>query len=90
MSYLAGVQFLLCDFATNMFWYKKWGYRTFFYNLEKCKVYVVVSDNYWSSSPNVSDASKAWNVNFNNGNDNWNNKSSTNYVRCVRERKRDV
>ena len=29
-------------------------------------------------------SSKAWIVNFNNGNDNNNNKSNTNYVRCVR------
>jgi len=31
-------------------------------------------------------SSKAWNVNFNNGNDNYNNKSNKNYVRCVRGR----
>lgn len=34
---------------------------------------------------NLSDTSNAWNVNFNDGHDNWNNKSNTNYVRCVRE-----
>lgn len=37
-----------------------------------------------SSSPNASDSNNAWNVNFNNGNDNWNNKNNTNYVRLVR------
>lgn len=29
-------------------------------------------------------SSQAWNVNFNNGNDNYNNKSNKKYVRCVR------
>ncbi len=42
------------------------------------------SSNYWSSTTNASDTSNAWNVNFNNGNDNWNDKTNTNYVRCVR------
>lgn len=31
-----------------------------------------------------STASNAWNVNFNNGNVNNNDKTNTNYVRCVR------
>ena len=44
----------------------------------------VVSNHYWSSTTNASNTDNAWNVNFNNGNDNWNNKSNTNYVRCVR------
>ena len=35
-----------------------------------------------SNSP--TNASNAWNVNFNNGNVNNNNKNNTNYVRCVR------
>lgn len=43
------------------------------------------SSNYWSSTTNASDTSNAWNVNFNNGNDNWNNKTNSNYVRCVRD-----
>jgi retron-type reverse transcriptase len=37
-----------------------------------------------SSSPNASDTNNAWNVNFNNGNDNWDNKNNTNHVRLVR------
>ncbi len=45
----------------------------------------VVSDDYWSSTTDASNTSDAWLVNFNNGNDNWNNKSNTNYVRCVRD-----
>jgi hypothetical protein len=45
-----------------------------FYNLKK---YVKNS---------LINSSKAWNVNFNNGNDNYNNKSNKNYVRCVRGR----
>ncbi len=46
----------------------------------------ITSNNYWSSSPNVSDSSNAWKVNFNNGNTNNNNKSNKGYVRCVRGR----
>ena len=46
----------------------------------------VASNNYWSSSPNVSNDSNAWNVNFNSGNTNNNNKLNKNYVRCVRGR----
>lgn len=44
----------------------------------------VATSNYWSSTTNASDTSNAWNVNFNNGNDNRNDKTNTNYVRCVR------
>ena len=29
-------------------------------------------------------STQAWVVNFNNGNDNWNNKTNNNFVRCVR------
>lgn len=90
MSYLAGAQLLLCGFATKRYWYSIWEHGTLFHTLEKCKAYLVASDNYWSSSPNVSDPSKAWNVNFKNGNDNWNNKSNANLVRCVRESKNYV
>jgi hypothetical protein len=39
---------------------------------------------YWSSSSYAANATNAWNVNFNNGNDNANNKSNNNYVRLVR------
>ena len=46
----------------------------------------IASNNYWSSSVNVSDSSKAWNVNFDSGNTNNNTKSNKNYVRCVRGR----
>jgi len=42
------------------------------------------SSYFWSSTTVASNTSNAWNVNFNNGNDNWNNKSNSNYVRCVR------
>ena len=45
----------------------------------------VVSSLYWSSTTVVGYENNAWNVNFNNGNDNWNNKSNSNYVRCVRD-----
>ncbi len=44
----------------------------------------VFSSNYWSSTTNASNTSNAWNVNFNKGNDNWNDKTNSNYVRCVR------
>ena len=39
---------------------------------------------YWSATPYAGNATNAWNVNFNNGNDNANNKSNNNYVRLVR------
>ena len=39
---------------------------------------------YWSASPYAGNATNAWNVNFNNGNDNANNKTNNNYVRLVR------
>lgn len=39
---------------------------------------------YWSSSPVANNSNNAWIVNFNNGNDNWNNKNNNNYVRLVR------
>jgi len=39
---------------------------------------------YWSASPYAGNATNAWNVNFNNGNDNANNKSNNNSVRLVR------
>jgi len=42
------------------------------------------SNNYWSSSTNANNPDNAWNVNFHNGNANWNNKNNNNYVRCVR------
>lgn len=42
------------------------------------------SNNFWTSTTNASNTSNAWNVNFNNGDDNWNDKSNSNYVRCVR------
>jgi len=85
MNYFESVQLLLCDLATKV--YKRWICMTFLCKFDKCEVYVVVSDDYWSSSSNVNNSSNAWNVNFNNGNDNTNNKNNNNYVRCVRERK---
>jgi len=39
---------------------------------------------YWSGSTNANNPDNAWNVNFNNGNVNWNNKTNTFHVRCVR------
>lgn len=38
----------------------------------------------WSASPYAGNTDNAWNVNFNNGNDNVNNKSNNNDVRLVR------
>ncbi len=43
-----------------------------------------VSNNYWSSTTNPSNTTNAFNVNFNNGNANNNDKTNANYVRCVR------
>ncbi len=59
-------------------------------NTKSSKPYVIdgieniASSHYWSSTTNASNSSNAWNVNFNNGNDDWNNKTNSNYVRCVR------
>ena len=39
---------------------------------------------FWSSSPYVANSTNAWNVNFNNGNVNGNNRTNNNYVRLVR------
>jgi len=43
-----------------------------------------VSSNYWSSTSNANNPTNAWNVNFNNGNVNNNDKSNNNFVRAVR------
>jgi len=43
-----------------------------------------VSSFHWSSSTNSNDPDNAWNVNFNDGNVNNDNKSNDNYVRAVR------
>ena len=43
-----------------------------FYNFKNCYLNLLIN------------SSKAWIVNFNNGNDNWNNKTNNNYVRCVK------
>ena len=44
----------------------------------------IAASFYWSSSTNATNPTNAWNVNFNNGNVNVNNKSNTNHVRAVR------
>ena len=78
------VQQSLCDLFTKV--YNKNG----IYNFLKSCIYPInrrfnlVSSNYWSSTTYAGDTTNAWNVNFNNGNDNINNKTNTNYVRCVR------
>lgn len=45
----------------------------------------VIPNYYWSSTTTAYDADNAWVVHFNSGNDNWNNKSASFYVRCVRD-----
>ena len=42
------------------------------------------ANNYWSSTTNATNPNNAWNVNFNDGNVNNNNKSNSKYVRAVR------
>ncbi len=42
------------------------------------------SANYWSATTNADNSTNAWNVNFNNGNVNTNNKTNTNDVWYVR------
>jgi len=44
----------------------------------------VVSDDYWTSTTYASFTSYAWFVNFNYGDDYWDGKTDSNYVRCVR------
>jgi hypothetical protein len=45
----------------------------------------IVSDGYWSSTTSASGTSNAWNVYFNvGGDDSWDNKALSIYVRCVR------
>jgi hypothetical protein len=43
-----------------------------------------VSNNYWSSSTYANNPTNAWNVNFNDGNGNANNKTNNFRVRAVR------
>ena len=42
------------------------------------------ASNYWSSSTNANNPTNAWNVNFNNGNVNNDDKRNNNFVRAVR------
>ncbi len=42
-----------------------------------------IANNYWSSTTYAPNTTNAWNVNFNNGNVNNNNKTNPYYVRCV-------
>lgn len=44
----------------------------------------VVNKYYWSSTPDASDFSNAWYVDFKYGVDNRHSKSYSNFVRCVR------
>ena len=43
-----------------------------------------LSSFYWSSTSNADNPDNAWNVNFNNGNVNNDDKDNDNYVRAVR------
>ena len=45
---------------------------------------VTQSNNYWSASTYGPNPINAWNVNFNDGNVNNNDKTNNNYVRAVR------
>jgi len=90
MINFASVPNLLCDPFT---WFKYRDtlciktYNNFLLSCYKFinKGFSVALDNYWSSSSIAGNSDNAWNVNFNNGNDNGNNKSNLNYVRCVRD-----
>ena len=44
----------------------------------------IASDGYWSSTMDASNSSYAWVVYFGNGHDDWNGKTNSSYVRCVR------
>ena len=43
-----------------------------------------VASNYWSSTTNANNPNNAWNVNFNNGNVNNDDKNNKLFVRAVR------
>lgn len=45
---------------------------------------VTVSSNYWSATTYANNPTNAWNVNFNDGNVNANDKSNNLFVRAVR------
>ena len=42
------------------------------------------ASNYWSSTTNANNPNNAWNVNFDNGNVNNDNKNNTKHIRAVR------
>ena len=72
MIHFTRVQQSLCDLFTKE--YK----NIHIYNFKRPYIYDL------NKRFNVSNPSNAWNVNFNNGNDNNNDKTNSNYVRCVR------
>ncbi len=80
MIHLVRVQQILCGYLTSLVY--EYLIMTIFIII--IKVDNLISSNYWSSSPNVSNSNNAWNVNFKNGNSNNNNKTNNNYVRCAR------
>ena len=45
---------------------------------------IVQSSDYWSATTDATNSTNAWDVNFNNGNVDNNDKSNTNFVWCVR------
>ena len=65
----------------------RWCSRPYINNSEPGKVdglYVIQSNNYWSSSTNSNNTTNGWIVNLNNGNVNNNDKTNNNYVWPVR------
>ncbi len=88
------VQQSLCDLFTKVYsgtkCIKDIDNLTLSYPYLANKRFNVVSYDYWSSTTDVSNTSNAWNVNFLGGNDNWDDKSYTYYVRCVRLSDNDV
>ena len=46
----------------------------------------VASNGYWSSTTIVGDKNSAWGIGFSFGDGDWDNKSNSYYVRCVRAR----
>ena len=88
MSHLESVQQSFCDLFTEVYKTKLMLFvpsSIEFLN----KRFIVASNNYWSATTNASNTSNAWYVYFNNGNENWNDKSNSNYVRCVRATEND-
>ncbi len=83
---LASVRPSLCGVSTHVVYRFFASVVRFLYLVytDRSETLNTATNNYWSSTSYAADSTNAWNVNFNNGNVNANNKTNSNYVRCVR------